>query len=72
MLSITIKDRLQIVKLATKNLKHLQTINYEIKQGGISYTVDTLEYLHRQNNTTPLVLIMGIDAFNHFDKWHEW
>lgn len=66
------KDRWHMVKLASKSIKYLKAINYEIKQATPSYTVKTLEYLHRKNSTTPLALIMGIDAFNQFDQWHKW
>jgi len=66
------QDRFNMVQLAIKNLPHLDVDNYEIKHHTISYTNDTLEYLRQKNPSTPLALIMGIDAFNKFDEWHKW
>ena len=66
------EDRFNMAQLATKNLPYLDVDNYEIKHPTISYTTNTLEYLRQKNPSTPLALIIGIDAFNRFDEWHEW
>jgi len=60
------------MELAIKDLSYLKLEDYEIKRAAISYSINTLEYLSKQNLDSPLVLIMGIDLFNRFDEWHQW
>lgn len=66
------EDRLNMVKLALDNSKHFFADDREIKATSTSYTIKTLKSLRKENHNTPLALIMGIDAFNRFDEWHEW
>lgn len=45
----------------------------ELDREGPSYTVDTLLSLRAEVGTeTPIVLLMGMDAFNGFRSWHRW
>ena len=66
------KDRLNMIRLATKDLPYLEMEDYETKKPTISYTKNTLEYLTEKNNESPLALIMGMDVFDKFDEWSEW
>jgi nicotinate-nucleotide adenylyltransferase len=68
----SIKDRLNMVQLASKNLPFLEIDDYEIKRPTISYTIQTLEYLRQKNGAIPLSLIIGTDSFNRFDEWYKW
>lgn len=44
----------------------------EMERPGPSYAVDTLEALRREHPATPLVFIMGMDAFQGLEGWHRW
>lgn len=66
------QDRLNMIKLATKNLPFLDLDDYEILSPSISYTTNTLEYFRQKYPATPLALIIGTDAFNTFDQWYKW
>jgi nicotinate-nucleotide adenylyltransferase len=45
----------------------------ETHRGGPSYTFDTLTQLRTElGAATPLIWIMGLDAFLRFDHWHRW
>lgn len=44
----------------------------EMQRAGPSYTVDTLASLRAELGTTPLCLIIGMDAFCRLDTWHRW
>jgi nicotinate-nucleotide adenylyltransferase len=44
----------------------------EIQMEGPSYTVNTMEYLHRQSPATKIVWIMGMDNLNSLENWHNW
>lgn len=45
----------------------------ELRRGGASYMVDTLEELRGElGPEAPLVLLMGEDAWRGFDRWQRW
>jgi nicotinate-nucleotide adenylyltransferase len=66
------EQRLAMVRRAIASEALLQVDNCEIQRKGPSYTIDTLTILHKNLPTTPLCLIMGIDALLHFPSWHRW
>jgi len=63
------EDRLEMVRRAAGDDKRFQVSAMEIERGGLSYTVDTLETLARENPGAELVLIVGMDALAAFDRW---
>ncbi len=68
----TPEQRLAMVRKAIEHEPALTVDNCEILRKGPSYTIDTLETLHKKLPHTPLCLIMGIDALLHFPSWHRW
>lgn len=50
----------------------LEVDDRELHREGPSYTVDTLRSLRRELGNIPICLIVGMDAFCRFDKWHQW
>lgn len=66
------EDRLNMVKLATGDHTQFFADDREIKHANLSYTIETIRSLRLEHADTPLALIMSIDNFNQFDKWHEW
>ena len=64
-------DRLAMSKLAVDGDSHFDVSDVEVKRGGTSYTVDTLEELHRSLPDDDLFLILGWDAARLFRTWHE-
>lgn len=66
------EQRLQMVRLAVTDFQDLTVDDCEIRRGGISYTVDTLQYYRQQYPQTPLCLLMGSDAFSSLETWHQW
>lgn len=44
----------------------------EYARGGASWMVDTCVSLRNEYGGRPLVLIMGMDAFNGFTRWRDW
>ena len=65
------EDRLAMSKLAVEGDSHFEVSDIEVKRGGPSYTVDTLEELHRALPDNDLFLILGWDAARLFRTWHE-
>jgi nicotinate-nucleotide adenylyltransferase len=64
-------DRLAMVRLATQDEPRFEVSDMEIKRGGLSYTADTFEELHRAHPDDELFLILGWDAARLFRTWHE-
>ncbi len=44
----------------------------ELRRGGISYTIESLEGLHAEFPDYPLCLLIGADAFHGLCGWHRW
>jgi len=65
------EDRLAMSRLAVGGEAHFEVSDIEAKRGGKSFTVDTLEELHRSFPNDHLFLILGWDAARLFRSWHE-
>lgn len=66
------EHRLAMTHLAVQNHPRLLVNDIEIMRQGISYSVDTLMQLREKFKETAFYLILGEDAFVHFNEWHEW
>lgn len=62
--------RLRMTHLAAADCPELCVDEGEIRRGGTSYTVDTLEAMRREH-TGPLCLVLGQDAFRTLHSWHR-
>ncbi|WP_461829186.1 nicotinate (nicotinamide) nucleotide adenylyltransferase [Aquifex sp.] len=65
------RDRLNMLRLALEGEEGFSVEDYEIKRGGISYTVYTLEYLKEKHKGKELYLMLGSDSFLRFHLWKE-
>ena len=63
----TAQARLDMARLAFETFAYVS--DYEIQQGGKSYTYKTLEYLRRLYPEDELYLLVGEDMFLSFDTW---
>lgn len=66
------EHRMQMLQRAIACQDYLEADDSEIRREGPSYMVDTLDGLRQQAGHAPLVLIVGQDAANQLDRWHEW
>ncbi|WP_412478621.1 nicotinate-nucleotide adenylyltransferase [Azonexus sp. IMCC34839] len=70
---VTAADRLAMVRLATADNPSFSVDAAEVEAAEPSYTVHTLERLrHELGEQTPLVLLVGADAFAGLATWHRW
>lgn len=67
--SVSAADRLNMCKLAFDGIKNAEVSDMEIKRGGKSYTVTTLEELADENNE--LFLLCGTDMFLTLESWYN-
>ena len=68
----TTEGRLEMLSLATAGADWLETEDCEISRGGLSYTIDTLEYLCGKYASVlegKIGLVIGEDLVDGFMKW---
>jgi len=64
------QDRLRMVRSAVRGNAKFQVLDYEVKKGGRSYSVDTLEHLQEvYPKTTKFFFIVGEDCFPSLRTW---
>lgn len=68
-LSSSAEHRLNMVKLAIKNMPYFDYSDYELKTEGVSYSYNTLLYLSEKYES--LELIIGYDNLLVFNKWYQ-
>ena len=62
--------RLACLKTAIKKEERFLVSDYEIRKKGVSYTVDTLKYFHRQlGQKTMLYFLAGADTAKNLSRW---
>lgn len=64
-------DRIAMLELAIGGHAAFQVSRLEIDRGGLSYTVDTLCELSRQQVEADLFFILGGDSLSEFGTWRE-
>lgn len=66
------RHRLTMTQLATRSNKFFRVSDMELRRTGLSYTLDTMNELHKTfGNTTELFFIIGADSLADLSKWHS-
>ncbi|HEX9022008.1 MAG TPA: nicotinate-nucleotide adenylyltransferase [Nitrospirota bacterium] len=65
-------QRLEMVRMATVGNPRFKPSDIEIKRGGKSYTIDTIEELRLANPGAELYFLTGLDSFLDIRTWREW
>lgn len=68
----TALQRLSMVRAAVATQEKFCVDDREIKRNGPSFMVDTLSSLKKDFSDKSFCLILGTDAFNGLDRWHQW
>ena len=63
--------RLDMVKALVEGCTGISADDREIRRGGPTYTVDTLEEIHAESPGTEIFLIMGADTAERIHSWHR-
>ncbi len=63
--------RLAMCRLAVADLPGVRVSDWELQQGGVSFTVDTLSYLTAAEPDTQWYLFVGADMFLSVDTWYR-
>ncbi len=64
--------RLAMLKLALSRYPELRVDDREVRREGSSFMVDTLSEIRREAGDAPILMMIGQDAANALDHWHEW
>ncbi len=65
-------QRLEMVRLAIAGNPYFKVSDLEVKRGGKSYTIDTVEALLTLHPGAELYFITGLDSFLDIQTWREW
>lgn len=65
------RTRLELVKLAVRDLPWAKVEDLELRREGASYTVDTVKQLRADYPNDELFLCMGTDMFRSFETWYH-
>ncbi len=66
------EHRLAMLNLALSRYPELQVDDREVRRVGSSFMVDTLKEIRAEEGEAPILLMIGQDAANVLDQWHEW
>ena len=74
---VTSQDRLNMVSLVAQELNlnselKVNCSDFEIRQGGQSYTRRTVEYFKQHNPDCDLYFLIGMDSYLNFTTWYKW
>jgi len=70
--SASAAHRLAMLRLAVVEFPGLVVDDRELRRAGKSYTVLTLTELRHEFPDSPLLLLLGADAFRGLPSWHRW
>lgn len=69
----SMEQRLDMCRIGVSELAPLVEVDEtEIKRGGISYTIDTLKTLEKNEPDAQFYLIIGMDQFGKFGEWKDY
>lgn len=70
---VSAQDRINMLNISIADDPELQLDERECRSLQTSYTVNTLKsYRDEKGDKTPLLMIMGMDAFSKLHEWHQW
>lgn len=64
--------RLSMLRLALEERPAFSVSEIELARGGVSYTIDTVTQLQREDADREICLILGADAFRSLGGWKEY
>jgi nicotinate-nucleotide adenylyltransferase len=67
----SIQDRLAMLRLAVRGNPAFAVSDWEIRQGRVVYTWETLEHFHRLWPNASLFFIIGSDSLKTLPKWRK-
>ena len=72
-ISSSVKNRLKMLESAVEGNPHFEISDVELARGGVSYSIDTIQYIKDEHNLKrdELFFLIGSDILKNFHKWHQ-
>ncbi|AHH10978.1 nicotinate (nicotinamide) nucleotide adenylyltransferase [Borrelia coriaceae] len=67
--NISVKDRIAMLELAVQSENNIFIDECDVVNGGITYTVDTIDCIKKKYVYDDIYLVIGDDLFQSFDSW---
>jgi nicotinate-nucleotide adenylyltransferase len=64
-----IKDRIEMLRLATKNLEHVKISLYEAEKQSVVYSYQTLDYFQKIYPLSEIFMVIGSDSLVELPTW---
>ena len=66
------EHRLKLLRLLLQPYPQFRLLDHELRAGGISSTVHSLQALRREHGAKlPILLLMGVDSYNSLPQWRR-
>ncbi|WP_338969138.1 nicotinate-nucleotide adenylyltransferase [Spiroplasma endosymbiont of Labia minor] len=69
--SSSVKDRLTMLQIATKNISFIKINEYEVHNQNVSFTYETVKYMIANFPNYDFEFIMGSDQLDNFELWNN-
>ncbi|NOX88022.1 MAG: nicotinate (nicotinamide) nucleotide adenylyltransferase [Calditrichaeota bacterium] len=66
------EHRLKMTRLAIRNFDDFEVSDFEIRKGGVSYTIDTIEHFKERFPNARIYYFIGVDNLSEFHKWRRY
>lgn len=63
--------RVEMLELALRGESRFKIDTFEVEQGGVSYSIDTVKYFREQYANAELYFMIGADQFEQLDQWYQ-
>ncbi len=70
-ISTTNETRNDMIELAIKDYPYMKLSKIEQDRGGVTYTIDTMNYLHKEYSSDKFYFIIGGDSLVNLPTWRE-
>ena len=68
----TPQQRIEMTRIAIAGNPYFDFSDMEVKRGGVSYSVDTVDEAKKNLPEAEIYFILGVDAFFEIDSWKEY
>ncbi|MBM2838991.1 MAG: nicotinate (nicotinamide) nucleotide adenylyltransferase [Deltaproteobacteria bacterium] len=65
-------ERIEMTRIAIEGNPYFDFSDMEVKRGGFSYSVDTVDEVTKRLPEAEIYFILGVDAFFEIDSWKEY
>jgi len=65
------EQRLEMLKIGLGGLEFVEIDDQELKRGGVSYSIQTVQSYSKTTAPENLFLIIGLDQLEEFDRWKD-